>query len=57
MARMMTSIKRDRVERPCCKNCPTGSGRRTHGGRLDPKLRKFARAADKAAWRRDEKAS
>lgn len=54
MARMMTKEKRDRAERPCCKNCPTGSGRRTHGGRLDPRFRKIARAADKRRWKRSE---
>lgn len=51
MAKMMASLKRDRAERPCCKNCPTGSGRRTHGGRLDPRFRKAARAAEKRSWK------
>jgi hypothetical protein len=54
MARMLTKDKRDRAERLCCKNCCTGSGRRTHGGRLDPRFRKLARAADEAAWKRSE---
>lgn len=54
MARMMTNARRDRAgQQECVFGCCTVPGRYTHGGRKNPKFRKSARAAEKAAVRKE----
>jgi hypothetical protein len=52
MAKMLALVQRDKTRR-CCDNCVFRDGRYRHGGK-NPLFRKWARAGDKAAWRRSD---
>lgn len=51
MARMLALVQADKINR-CCRNCCFPDGRFRHLGK-DPKFRKWARAGDKAAWKKE----
>lgn len=52
MARMLTNVYRDNAHQECRHGCCTIRERHRLGGRRDQRLRRWARATDKRAWRR-----
>lgn len=49
---MLAKVQRDRINR-CCEHCVFRDGRFRHLGK-NSRFRKWARARDKASWRREE---
>lgn len=53
MARMLAKVQLSKTNR-CCRNCCFPIGQYRHGGKKNPRFRKWARAADKAGWKKIE---
>lgn len=55
MSRMLSKTYTDNAPRGCPYGCCTIREIYTHGGKHDARIRRWARARDQRAWKRDAK--